>query len=120
MHLRLSDEVASSLESGRPVVALESTVIAHGLPYPQNLNTALSLEEIVRRGSCAPATIAVFAGEFCSRLNQAQIERRATDKNIRKISRRDLAIAVAKKLDCATTVATTAYIAHRAGIKVFS
>src|SRR6476620_1205328 len=108
MHLRLSDEVASSLESGRPVVALESTVIAHGLPYPQDLNTALSLEEIVRRGGCGPATIAVFEGEFCIGMDKAQIERLATDKNIRKISLRDLAMAVAKKLDCATTVATTA------------
>jgi len=113
-------EVSDALENNKPVVALESTVIAHGLPHPKNLETAFNLENIVRENGAVPATIAVFDGEFCVGLNEAQIEALATDKTIRKISRRDLSIAVAKKLNCATTVATTAFIAHRAGIKVFA
>ena len=108
------------MRSSRPVVALESTVIAHGLPYPQNLETAKRLEQIVREGGAVPATIAVFGGEFHVGLDASQMERLATNGNIRKISRRDLAIAVAIKLDCATTVATTAFIANRAGISVFA
>jgi pseudouridylate synthase len=118
--IKLSEEVAAAIENKKAIVALESTVIAHGLPYPKNLETANSLEKQVRENGAIPATIAVFDGEFHVGLNQAQIERLATDKNIRKISRRDLPIAVAKKLNCATTVATTAFIAHRAGIKIFA
>src|SRR3954462_4073687 len=120
MHLRLNDEVAAALEHKKPVVALESTVIAHGLPYPKNLETANRLEEIVRAAGAVPATIAVFDGEFCIGLDTQQIEFLATDKNVRKISRRDLAIAAAKRLTCATTVATTSFIANKAGIKVFA
>lgn len=120
MNLKFSEEVAEALAGKSPVVALESTVIAHGLPYPQNLETAKGLEKQVREQGAIPATIAVFDGEFCVGLSESQIERMATEKNIRKISRRDLPIAAAKKLNCATTVATTAFIAHRAGIKVFS
>jgi len=115
-----NEEVAAALENKSAVVALESTVIAHGLPYPKNLETAQNLEKIVRENGATPATIAVFDGEFHIGLNESQIERLATDKNIRKISRRDLPVAVAKKLNCATTVATTSFIAHRAGIKVFA
>lgn len=118
--MKFSKEVADALESKKPIVALESTVIAHGLPFPKNLKTALSLEKQVRENGAIPATIAVFDGDFCVGLNQNQIEQLATDKNIRKISRRDLPIAVAKKLNCATTVATTAFIAYKAGIKVFA
>lgn len=120
MNLQFSEEVSNALENKKAVVALESTVIAHGLPFPKNLETALSLEKQVRAGGAIPATIAVFDGEFCVGLTAAQIEELATDKNIRKISRRDLPIAVARKLNCATTVATTAFIAHAAGIKVFA
>ncbi len=120
MEIHLADEVAEALNENRPVVALESTVIAHGLPYPQNIETAFKLEAVIRAGGAVPATIAVFDGEFFVGLNNDQIESLATGKNIRKISRRDLAIAVANKLTCATTVATTAFIAHRAGIKIFS
>lgn len=118
--MKLNNEVADALENRKPIVALESTVIAHGLPYPQNLETAQSLENIVRENGAIPATIAVFEGEFCVGLDEKQIEFLATEKNIRKISRRDLPIAAAKKLNCATTVATTSFIAHKAGIKVFS
>jgi pseudouridine-5'-phosphate glycosidase len=120
MKIRYSDEVRDAVESRRPVVALESTVIAHGLPHPQNLETALAVEDIVRAGGAVPATIAVFGGEFCAGLSREQIERLATDKSIRKISRRDLPIAIGQELDCATTVATTAFIAHRARIGVFA
>ena len=120
MKFKFNGEVAEALENKKPVVALESTVIAHGLPYPANLETALKLENAVRENGAVPATIAVFDGEFCVGLFSDQIERLATEKNIRKISRRDLPLAVAKKINCATTVATTAFIAHRAGIKVFA
>ncbi len=120
MNLKFSEEIADALSEKKPVVALESTVIAHGLPFPQNIETAKALEKNVRDGGAIPATISVFDGEFYVGLNENQIERLATEKNIRKISRRDLPIAVAKKLNCATTVATTAFIAHKAGIKVFA
>lgn len=120
MNLKISEEVADALENKKPVVALESTVIAHGLPFPENIETARKLETIVRENGAIPATIAVFDGEFCVGLNGEQIEFLAAGKNIRKISRRDLPVAAAKKMNCATTVATTAFIAHRAGIKVFA
>ena len=120
MKLNFSEEVSGALHFDRPVVALESTVIAHGLPYPQNIETAYKLERIIRDKRVTPATIAVFDGEITVGLNDAQLEMLATDANIRKISRRDLPIAVAKKLNCATTVATTSFIAHAAGIKVFA
>ncbi len=118
--MNFNQEVAHALKKNQPIVALESTVIAHGLPYPQNIETALRLEDIVRENGAIPATIAIFDGEFCVGLNEQQLQKLATDKSIRKISRRDLPIAIAKKLDCATTVATTMFIAHRAGIKVFA
>ncbi len=120
MILKFNQETTEAFQNKQPIVALESTVIAHGLPYPQNLETAERLENIVRENGAIPATIAVFDGEFCIGLNKSQFQRLATDKTIRKISRRDLPIAVANKLNCATTVATTIFIAHRAGIKVFA
>jgi pseudouridine-5'-phosphate glycosidase len=113
-------EVKDALAAGKPLVALESTVIAHGLPHPRNLETAYALEKIVRDNGAVPATIAVFGGVFYAGLDTEKIERLAAGKNIRKISRRDLAPAVAGKWDCATTVATTMWLAHRAGIKVFA
>ncbi len=120
INLKFSEEVSDALAAKKPIVALESTVIAHGLPYPQNLETARNLERIVRENGVCPATIAVFDGEFCAGLTEKQIEFLATDKNVRKISRRDLPIAVGKRLTCATTVATTAFIANLAKIKVFA
>jgi pseudouridine-5'-phosphate glycosidase len=120
MEIRFSSEVADALNEGRPVVALESTVIAHGLPHPQNIETALAMETAIRLGGAVPATIAVFKGEFYAGLDHSQVEQLATGKDIRKISRRDLPIAAARKLDCATTVATTAFIADQAGIRVFA
>ncbi len=120
MNLKFNSEVADARQTNKPIVALESTVIAHGLPHPKNLETAFKLEKIVRENGAIPATIAVFDGEFCVGLDEIQMERLATDKTIRKISRRDLPVAVARKLNCATTVATTAFIAHLAEIKVFA
>ena len=120
MNFRLSDELTAALRSKQPLVALESTVISHGLPYPQNLETARRLESVVRENGAIPATIAVLKGDICVGLSDSEIEFLATGKNIRKISRRDLAIAAAKGLDSATTVATTSFIAHKAGIKVFA
>jgi pseudouridine-5'-phosphate glycosidase len=103
-----------------PVVALESTVISHGLPYPANLETALRLEKIVRSEGAIPATIGIIAGEIVVGLDRAQIEHLATAKDVRKVSRRDLPVVVARRLDGATTVATTAWTAHQAGIRVFA
>ena len=118
--LRLSDEVEAALKDSRAVVALESTVIAHGLPRPVNLETALRLEEIVRSRGVVPATIAILKGRLQVGLNREQLEFLAHGDEIRKISRRDLPVAVAKKWDGATTVATTAWIAERAGLRVFA
>lgn len=120
MAITFSDEVSDALATGRPVVALESTVIAHGLPFPQNIETAQKCEAAVREGGAVPATIAVFDGEFFVGLSSEQIDRLANDKSVRKISRRDLPVAVGERLTCATTVATTAFIAHRAGIRTFA
>lgn len=120
MNFKYNQEVKDAVANNLPVVALESTVIAHGLPYPQNLETGRRLENIVHENGAVPATIAVIEGEFCVGLDESQLEKLAHSDDFRKISRRDLPIAVAKKLNCATTVATTMFIAHRAGIKIFS
>jgi pseudouridine-5'-phosphate glycosidase len=120
MRINFNEEIAGALHFERPVVALESTVISHGLPYPRNLDTAMRLEQVVREAGALPATIAVFDGEICAGLTPEQIEFLATDKNVRKLSRRDMAVAVARRLTGATTVSTTAMIAHEAGIHVFA
>jgi len=116
----LSDDISTALVVGRPIVALESTVIAHGLPHPQNFETARGMERTVRENGAVPATIAILNGELRVGLTENQLEYLATGKNIRKVSRRDLAIATAKQLDGATTVASTSFIANLAGIKVFA
>src|SRR5215203_3410240 len=115
MKITFNEELAGALHFERPIVALESTVISHGLPHPRNLDTAVRLEQVVREGGAIPATIAVFDGEIYAGLSQPQLELLATDQNIRKLSRRDLAIAIAQKLNGATTVATTTLIARKAG-----
>ena len=120
MKINFNEEIAGALHFERPIVALESTVISHGLPHPRNLDTALRLEQVVREEGAIPATIAMFEGEISAGLSAEQIEFLATDKNIRKLSRRDLAIAVAQKLNGATTVSTTTLIAHQAGFNVFA
>jgi pseudouridine-5'-phosphate glycosidase len=116
----LSEEVAAALAENLPIVALESTVIAHGLPRPVNFETALNLERIVRDCGAVPATIAVIKGMLHVGLNREQLEYIARSSGIHKLSRRDLAVAVANRWDGATTVATTAWIAGRAGLKVFA
>jgi len=120
MKINFNEELAGALHFERPIVALESTVISHGLPYPRNLDTATRLEQVVRAAGAIPATIAVFDGEVYAGLTNQQLEQLASDKNVRKLSRRDLAIAVGRKLTGATTVATTSLIAHQAGINVFA
>ncbi|MBA2378160.1 MAG: pseudouridine-5'-phosphate glycosidase [Blastocatellia bacterium] len=120
MKRNLSDEVSGAIHFEKPIVALESTVISHGLPYPQNLETARRLERLVRENGAIPATIAIFGGEAYIGLSDEQLEELAKSPNIRKISRRDMVIAAARKLDGATTVAGTMILAHAAGIRVFA
>jgi pseudouridine-5'-phosphate glycosidase len=120
LNFDLSDEVQTALNDGRPLVALESTVIAHGLPRPVNLETARRLERIVREEGATPATIAILGGKFCVGLNDAQLEHIANSGDVKKISCRDLTIAAARKWDGATTVASTIWIAERARIGVFA
>lgn len=103
-----------------PQVALESTVISHGLPYPHNLVLAQEMEQIIRAGGAEPRTIGIIQGELVAGLTEAQLLRLAQGKNIRKVSRRDLPIVVARQQDGATTVATTMWIAERFGIEVFA
>jgi pseudouridine-5'-phosphate glycosidase len=116
----INPEIESALAANHAVVALESTVIAHGLPRPQNFETAKRTEQIVSEQGAMPATIAAIDGRLCVGLDQQQLEHLANNKDIRKLSTRDLAIAVARRWDGATTVASTLWIAHRAGIQVFA
>ncbi|MGH9905966.1 MAG: pseudouridine-5'-phosphate glycosidase [Pyrinomonadaceae bacterium] len=118
--LQVSPPVASALAAGKPVVAFESTVIAHGLPRPQNLETAHQLEQVVRDAGVTAATIAVLDGKLAVGLNEDQLRQIAEADDVKKISTRDLPIAVARRWNGATTVAGTIRIAHQAGIKVFS
>lgn len=118
--VHVSDEVREALAEGRAVVALESTVIAHGLPYPTNLETARQMEVIIRRNKAIPATIAVLDGKLRVGLTDAELEHLATAQTIRKVSRRDLPVVVARSEDGATTVAATATVAAWAGIGVFA
>ena len=114
------DEVREALERGRPVVALESTLISHGFPYPENLKVAGEIEEIIRGCGVVPATIAVIKGKIKVGLARGELEFMATSKDILKASRRDLAVIVAKGLNGATTVAATMIVAEMAGIKIFA
>lgn len=116
----INPEIEGAIAAHRAVVALESTVIAHGLPRPQNLETAQRLEQIVRAEGATPATIAVLSGELCVGLDQDQVGRIATGTDVKKLSTRDLPVAVARAWDGATTVASTMWIAHRAGINIFA
>ena len=120
-YLDIAPEVKSALENGKPVVALESTIISHGMPYPQNVNTARNVEKIIRSEGAVPATIAIIGGKFKVGLSHDEIEyfgKKGT--KIAKASRRDLPILAAMKADGATTVASTMIIAAMAGIKIFA
>jgi pseudouridine-5'-phosphate glycosidase len=118
--LDVRPEAAAALSAGRAVVALESTLIAHGLPWPGNLETARAAEAAVRREGAVPATIAVWRGRPTVGLNDAELEHLARATDVRKASRRDLAAAVAQGATAATTVAATMALARRAGIRVFA
>jgi pseudouridylate synthase len=118
--LQLSTTVAEALKPSKPLVALESTVIAHGLPRPTNLQTAHRMEQVVRNTGAIPATIGIIRGKLVVGLDHAQLEHLAESNNIKKISTRDIPIAVAQQSDGATTVASTSWIAHRAGLRVFA
>jgi pseudouridine-5'-phosphate glycosidase len=118
--LTFSPELSSALKTNKPIVALESTVIAHGLPRPQNLETARRLEAIVSEAGSLPATIAILDGQLCVGLSDEQVGFIAESAEIKKVSIRDLPIAVSQQWNGATTVASTSWIAQRAGIKVFA
>ena len=120
-NVKLSDEVREALALGRPVIALESTIIAHGMPYPQNVKTALACERLARTHGAVPATIAIIGGQLCAGLTEEQIEYLGREgRNVAKVSRRDIPYIMAKGADGATTVAATMFIASLAGIKVFA
>ncbi len=120
-YLDISPEVAEALDNGKPVVALESTIISHGMPYPGNVKTALLVEQTVRENGAVPATIAIIGGRLKAGLSEAEIEYLGkSGRNVAKASRRDLAALVARKADGATTVTTTMMIAHMAGIGIFA
>ena len=118
-YLDIKPEVKEALEQGKAVVALESTIIAHGMPYPKNVETALAVEEVIRKNGAVPATIAIIDGVIKVGLTPEEIEYLGTAKGVLKVSRRDFPVVMAKKMDGATTVAGTMMAAAMAGIKVF-
>ena len=113
-------EVKAALDAGRPVVALETTIVTHGMPYPINVRTARSLEDIIRAEGAVPATIAIMDGTILIGITDLELERLAHAGDVRKLSRADLADALVKRQLGATTVAATMLIAARAGIRVFA
>lgn len=120
-YLDVNPEVAAAVAAGKPVVALESTIISHGMPYPQNVETALAVEKIVRENGAVPATIAVLGGRLKAGLTPEEIEYLGkTGTGVAKASRRDLAVLCARGMDGATTVTTTMIIAYMAGIRIFA
>ena len=119
-YLDINPEVKTALEQGKPVVALESTIISHGMPYPKNVETALNVEKIIRDNGAVPATIAILSGKLKVGLTEEEIEYLGKAPKVIKASRRDIPYIVSKKLDGATTVASTMIVASLAGIKVFA
>lgn len=115
----IKPEVEKALEEGMPVVALESTIISHGMPYPKNVETALAVEDVIRKNGAIPATIAIIGGRIKIGLTADEIEYMAKADNVLKVSRRDFPLVISQKLDGATTVAGTMIAANMAGIKVF-
>jgi pseudouridine-5'-phosphate glycosidase len=116
----VSRQVTEALDAGRPVVALESTIITHGLPYPSNLETALAVEDVVRASGAVPATVAVLDGRPAVGLEGPALEKLAAGEGVLKASRRDLGPVVAARRSAGTTVAATMYVAHLAGIGIFA
>ena len=120
-YLKLSPEVEEALRTGKPVVALESTIISHGMPYPQNVETAYACERVCRENGAVPATCAIIGGKLCAGLTAEEIDYLGREgTKVTKASRRDLPLLLAKGMDGATTVAATMIVAHMAGIKVFA
>ena len=117
--MKINPEVSKALKENRPVVALESTIISHGMPYPKNVETALRVEEVIRSHGAVPATIGIIDGEPIVGMTPEEIEQFGKRKGVLKVSRRDLPVVYANKLWGATTVATTMIIANQAGIEVF-
>lgn len=117
--MRISEEVQIALKNNKPVIALESTIISFGMPYPTNVEVALEVEKIIRENDCVPATIAILNGEPVIGLTKDEIEYLAKSKKVIKCSRRDLPIAIGTKLDGATTVSGTMILASLAGIEFF-
>lgn len=118
--LCLHPEVEQALSEKKPVVALESTIISHGMPYPQNVDTAIEVEKVIRENGAVPATIAILDGKLCVGLNLEQIQKLASSPDVWKVSLRDMPYVLAKKLPGATTVAATMRIASLAGIRIFA
>lgn len=120
-YLKISPEVSEALSTRKPIVALESTIIAHGMPYPQNVETALAVENIVRKNGAIPATIAIMDGKLCAGLSEKEIRKLGKlGQKVVKVSRRDIPFIVAKKITGATTVASTMIIAEMANIPIFA
>ena len=120
-YLDVAPEVAEAIKAGKPVVALESNIISHGMPYPQNVETALNVEKVLRDNGAVPATIAIIGGRLKAGLSKDEIEYLGkTGQAVTKVSRRDLPLIVSKEMDGATTVATTMIIAAMAGIRIFA
>ena len=120
-YLKLSPEVEEALRTGKPVVALESTIISHGMPDPQNVETAYACERVCRENGAVPATCAIIGGKLCAGLTPKEIDYLGREgTRVTKASRRDLPLLIAKGMDGATTVAATMIVAHMAGIKVFA
>lgn len=119
-YLSISDEVKSALAAKKPIVALESTIISHGMPYPQNYETAVKVEDTVRLYHAVPATIAIIKGIIKVGLNETDLEFLSTEKNILKASRRDIPVIVSQKLSAATTVSATMICAALASLKIFA
>ena len=117
--MQISKEVQEAIKNNKPVVALESTIISHGMPYPKNVETALKVEQTIRDNGAIPATIGIIEGEPVVGMSPEQIEEFGKRKDILKASRRDLPVVYAKKLWAATTVASTMILANQAGIEVF-
>ena len=117
--LKIHPEIAEAISAGKPVVALESTIISHGMPYPQNVKTALEVEAVIRENGAIPATIALLDGKMCVGLDANQLEKLANSSNVWKVSLREMPYVLSQKLIGATTVAATMRVASLAGIQIF-
>ncbi len=118
-YLNINDEIKEALATKKPVVALESTIIAHGMPYPKNVQTAIEVEKIIRENGAIPATIAILDGKICVGLSNDQLDVLGNTKNVWKVSLRDMPSVISNKIPGATTVAATMRIAQMAGIRIF-